>query len=244
MAPPPRTIPILMYHKVGQPQDTFLNVSARDFRRQIRLMHRLGYQARTFVQIVQSLQQGTPLPTRTFAITFDDGYGCVGEYAAPILAEFGFPATVFVVSEAVGKSNAWDKANGKPVLPLMSWEALRRLQRAGWEVAGHTRSHPHLDRLDLEQAAEEIRQGKEETEAQLGTVLRTFCYPYGDYNRETPSLVRGAGFSAACTTHSGLARQGSDPFLLPRVKVAYRDGAAGLLYRLLLRPHLPSPRRK
>lgn len=231
-----------MYHKVGQPvtckADTFLNVSAHDFRRQMRMLAYLGYQARPFADIVAAIACGKTLPRRAFAITFDDGYTCVGESAAPILAEFGFPGTIFAVSEGAGKSNAWDRVTGRPELPLLDWDSLRALQATGWEIGGHTRSHPHLNALDDAAALEEIRRGREETEAQMGLPLQTFCYPFGHYNDRTPSLVRQAGFTGACTTQSGLARPGRDPFLIPRVKVAYRDGVSGMLYRLLVRPRL------
>lgn len=241
------TIPILMYHKVGatveHPGDTFLNVSGEAFERQMRALARMQYHALTFAQIVGMLRSGQPLPRRVFAVTFDDGYECVGDVAAPILAEYGFPATVFVVSGAAGGMNTWDGVTGRPLLPLMAWERLRELRDAGWEMAGHTRTHPHLNELDDTTALQEIAEGKAAVEEAMGSPLQTFCYPFGHFNTATPGLVRTAGFTGACTTRSGLARRDTDPFLLPRVKIAYRDGVAGLLYRLMVRPRLPNLRR-
>ncbi len=241
------TVPILMYHKVGapvdRPEDTFLNVSADAFERQMRALAHMRYRALTFAQIVEALRNGQSLPRRVFAITFDDGYECVGEVAAPILAKYGFPATVFAVSGAVGGANTWDGITGRPVLPLMGWGRLRELAKAGWELAGHTCTHPHLDALEDAEAFREIVQGKAALEAQSETPLQTFCYPFGHFNARTPSLVQAAGFLGACTTRSGLAKQDTDPFLLPRVKIAYRDGVAGMLYRLMVRPRLPNLRR-
>lgn len=123
------SVPILMYHKVGaavvQPGDTFLNVSGDAFERQIRALAHMHYRAMTFAQIVEALRNGQSLPRRIFAITFDDGYQCVGDVAAPILERYGFPATVFVVSDAAGGANTWDGFTGRPVLPLMAWDRLR-----------------------------------------------------------------------------------------------------------------------
>lgn len=243
-------IPVFMYHRVGYPvaarQDMFLNVSAESFRRQMQVLARLGYQARPFGEVVEAIRCGHRLPRRTFAVTFDDGYDCVGETAAPILAEFGFTATVFVVSGWLSGTNAWGRTVVKPEGSLLDWADLRRLLNAGWEIGGHTQSHPHLDTLDNAGAYAQILAGKEETEAHLGEPLRTFCYPYGHFNAQTPALVRASGFLGACTARSGLAQEEQDPFLLPRVKVAYRDGVLGLLYRLLVRPSLPNarPRRR
>src|SRR2546423_7572428 len=144
-------VPVLMYHKVGSPvigrRDIFLNVGADDFRRQMRALARLGYRARPFREVVESVVCRRPLPPRTFAVTFDDGFRCVADTAAPVLAEYSFPATVFVVSGGVGGVNRWDPAPRRPHLPLLDWEDLRRLAACGWGIGGHTRSHPHLDSL-------------------------------------------------------------------------------------------------
>lgn len=235
-----------MYHKVGIPvhhkADRFLNVSVAGFRRHLRILTELGFRARPFQDVVEAHRSGKSLPSRTFAVTFDDGFQCVGEYAAPVLAEFGFPATIFVVSDAAGKTNIWDVLEGHAEQPLLDWEALRRLVGAGWEIGGHTRTHPRLDTLDDGAALAEIVQGKEEIEARLGLSPQTFCYPYGYFNSCTPRLVDTAGFLGACTVRSGLATPQHDPFLLPRVKLGYGDGALRLLFKLLVRPHLPNTR--
>lgn len=247
MARHTNAVPILMYHKVGHPgsspRDAFLNIPREAFRRQMQALARLGYQGRTFAEVADAHASGRRLPRRTCVITFDDGYRCVGESAAPLLAEFGWPATVFVVSDCAGATNAWDRPLGNPELPLMGWEELQQLLGRGWEIGGHTRTHRHLGALDDGEAYQEIADGKAEAEAQIGVPMQTFCYPFGHLNARTPELVRRAGFRAACTTRSGLACMANDPFLQPRVKV-YHPSVAVLLYRLLIRPALPDFRRR
>jgi peptidoglycan/xylan/chitin deacetylase (PgdA/CDA1 family) len=229
-----------MYHKVGvtvrEPSDRFLNVSASSFRRQMSLLRRLGYTAVTFEEAARGLAGAFQLPRRPVCITFDDAYSCVAEIAFPILRDLRWPGVVFVPTDFVGRVNGWDQGTDHPFTPIMGWDELRGLAESGWEVAGHTRSHPRLANLDDSAAAEEICAGKRAIEGKLDRTVETFCYPYGSYNERTPDLVRGAGFIAACTTKSGIATRNSNPLLLPRVKVAYRDGVAGFLYRLLIRP--------
>jgi len=239
----PLQIPVIMHHKVGEPvrtkADRFLNVSERDFARQVRALERLGYRGITLAQAVEGLFAASPLPRKPVCITFDDGYACVAQHAAPVLAALGWPATVFVPTAHAGRENAWDRDTGKPLLPLLDWKRLRELAEAGWEIAGHTRTHPHLDRLDDPRALEEIAGGRADIAAHLGVAPSTFCYPFGGLNERTPRLVRQAGFAGACTTRSGLASSACDPFLLPRIKVAHRDRLLGFLYRLWIRPRLP-----
>ncbi|MGO9500640.1 MAG: glycosyltransferase [Streptosporangiaceae bacterium] len=76
-----------------------------------------------------------------------------------------------------------------------------------FEIGAHTMTHPHLSRLDAATAQREIVASKEALELITGKPLRSFCYPYGDYNRETKRFVQEAGFSSARTvkrfvTHS------------------------------------------
>lgn len=240
-------VAILMYHKIGSSvavkSDTFLNVSTQDFRRQMHLLKRLGYQSRTFGEVMEAWQQGRPLPSRTCVLTFDDAYTNVWENAYPVLKECGMVGTLFVVSQAIGKANDWDYPHEKSVLPLMDAFCLNTLLSEGWEIAGHTRTHPHLDTLDDENAFTDISEGKRELEEQFGIPLKTFCYPYGHLNARTPALVQQAGYIAACTTQTGVATPKHNLFLVPRIKIAYRDRYWGFLYRLVLNHRLPEFRR-
>ena len=238
-----RPIPILMYHKVGASVDskagTFLNVSARSLERQMRLLAHLGYRGITFREAAAALFEGASLPRKPVCVTFDDGYECVADSALPVLKRFRWPATVFVPTAYVGQSNTWDEAFGNPILPIMHWAGLRSLADEGWEISGHTRTHPKLAELLDSEAEREMADGKRDLEERLGSTVSTFCYPFGSVGATTPALCRKVGFRAACTTRSGLASAESDPLLLPRVKIAYRDDVWGLLYRLLIRPRLP-----
>src|SRR5207248_2778828 len=142
----PPSIPILMYHKVGAPvaskADRFLNVSTSDFERQMAALQRLGYTGITFTKAARGLSGNSTLPRKPVCITFDDGYCCVDDRAAPILREAGWPATVFVPTAFAGRANDWEEETDHPILPIMDWPALRTLEESGWEMAGHTRTHP------------------------------------------------------------------------------------------------------
>ena len=238
-----RPIPVLMYHRVGIPlfasQDRFLNVSVKSLLKQLNLLVKLGYQSRTFHEVVTS----TNLPEKTVVITFDDAFECVFEHALPILEKVGYVATTYAVTDFVGRMNSWEEGKNSSHHPLMSWERLADLQSKGWEIGGHTCSHPHLDVLDFEQTEAQLQHSAQELDARLGAIGRSFCYPFGHYRAETVDLVSQAGFSGACTTKSGLFHRGTDIYQVPRVKISYSDGALGLVYKLMVRPHMPDLRK-
>ncbi|MBL8362820.1 MAG: polysaccharide deacetylase family protein [Rubrivivax sp.] len=110
---------------------------------------------------------------------------------------------------------------GNPPGPLMMQpEQVVALNRAGMLIGAHTKSHPILARLDIEQAGEEIAGSRRVLEELLGVPVRTFAYPNGrpneDYGPEAVGLVAEAGFEAACTTARGTADASTSPLEIPR----------------------------
>ena len=101
---------ILVYHRVARVDfDPWnLAVTPNEFERQLRrLRSKTVLPLREFAR----LHIENRLPRDAVAITFDDGYACNALVAAPMLASFGFPATFFVVSDAIARTEEfwWDE---------------------------------------------------------------------------------------------------------------------------------------
>lgn len=87
------------------------------------------------------------------------------------------------------------------------------------EIGSHSRSHPVLSGLPACRQKQEISESKSALEAVIGRPVGSFAYPYGEYARETPLLVKEAGYVRACTVVPRQVRAGEDPILLPRFPV-------------------------
>jgi peptidoglycan/xylan/chitin deacetylase (PgdA/CDA1 family) len=72
------------------------------FRRRMELLDRGGYQVLPLAEALERLYK-RDLPPRAVALTFDDGTYDFHARACPVLAEFGFPATVYVTSYFVAR---------------------------------------------------------------------------------------------------------------------------------------------
>jgi peptidoglycan/xylan/chitin deacetylase (PgdA/CDA1 family) len=218
---------ILMYHNVGE-KGRRLNVSPQGLERQCRMLEWLRFRVMPLRELAEHLPHQR-LPRRTAVFTFDDALLGVYEYALPILSRHGWTGTVFAVSQRLGGETDWTEDYRHRV---MSREHLLILHQAGWEVGAHTLTHPYLTHLPPDDARREIEQCRCELEELTGAGVISFCYPYGDCNDAVVQMVREAGYRAACTVRKGLVGLQDNPFTLPRVHVAYSDGATGLLYRL------------
>lgn len=207
---------ILMYHSVdssGSP----VSISGDEFRNHVRFL------ATGRVSVVPlSVLPGLPDDRDAVAITFDDGFRSFATTVAPLLAAEGLPATVFVVSDAVGETNDWGgrPAPGIPTLPLMSWQELEAVATAGFDVGAHTRRHPDLTRLPDDQLEDEIVGGADGIAARLGRRPESFAYPYGAVSDAVATVARRA-FAWSCTTDFRALAGGEDRALLPRLDAFY-----------------------
>ena len=166
---------ILTYHSVDE-TGSVISIDERTFRRHVRWL------ASGRVRVVPLHE----LPTLAddvdaIAITFDDGLESFGRIAAPLLLEHDLPATLFVVSDAVGSTNVWrgQRDAGIPVFPLLSWDALGRLAADGVSIGAHTCTHLDLTSADPDTATSEIVASKSRLVRELGVDVTTFAYPYG-----------------------------------------------------------------
>ena len=208
---------ILMYHSIDDSHSA-ISVSPAKFRAQLHYLKETGYQVLSLAELASSLRAGRELAPKTAVLTFDDGFISTLTVVLPILKEFGFKATVFVVTGHCGDSNVWGHCSN-PRFPTLTWPQVLQLSKEGIEIGAHTVSHPKLTKIPLAWAKEEIANSKRMLEECLGQAVLSFAYPYGSYNQQVRNLVEETGFAAACTIESGTVQSGDDLFLLKRVYV-------------------------
>ena len=89
-----------------------------------------------------------------------------------------------------------------------------------FEIGAHTMTHPHLTKVPLDAARDEILGSKKHLERVTGKEVKSFCYPAGYYNDDIREIVKDAGFTAARTVQQG-SRRIQDPLLMPTTVHAY-----------------------
>ena len=207
---------ILTYHSIdgsGSP----ISIDVATFARHV------AWLARGSVRVVPLEElAAAPDDVDALAITFDDGFANFADEAWPLLAEHGLPATVFVVSDLVGSTNAWeDNARSRmPVLPLMGWERLAELAGQGVSIGAHGRTHARLPGLAEARLVDELEGCAAAIQAETGQRASTLAYPYGAADSASAAAARSR-FTAACTADLRLLSSGDDAHLLPRLDAYY-----------------------
>src|ERR1035437_6296156 len=94
---------ILLYHRIAdfEPDPQLLCVTPQHFAEQMEIVR--NYYTYMSLQDLKSLIKLGKIPHRGLVVTFDDGYIDNLKHALPILEDFHIPATVFAISEYVGK---------------------------------------------------------------------------------------------------------------------------------------------
>src|SRR5947209_9633983 len=142
---------------------------------------------------------GIPLPTshapRRFLLTFDDAYASLAEHAYPVLADLGFTATTFVITDYVGKTNTWDTRYTWNRLRHLSWTDIEQWRARGFDFASHGRTHRRLTWLDDPAVEIELKSSRDVLIARLGLDAgRALAYPFGAVDARVAGHAQNAGY--------------------------------------------------
>jgi len=215
-----------MYHYLSVPPpdaDIYrldLSVTPDTFEAQMKYLASAGYHPIRISDLTDYLLNGTQLPSKPIVLTFDDGYRDNYENALPVLKKYKFPATFFIIAQFID-----DQKPG-----YMTWDQVEDLAIEGMEIGSHTLDHIDLRGKSRSVQASEIAGSKAMIESRIGTPVESFCYPSGQYDAQTISILRSTGYLAATTEIQGMYQSSNDTYQLRRIRVRGSYSAADLAY--------------
>ena len=215
-----KIIPILMYHSIQNVPKTeimrSLHIKPRAFATQMWLLKTMGYRGCSVSEVLTALDNNSS--EKLVGLTFDDGYENFYHNALPILRRFRFTATVYCVSDLIGKDNNWDYGTGISRNPLMNDKQISTCLQESIEIGCHSATHKSLTTSNCD-LSREIMVAKTTLENRIETNVSSFCYPYGHFNEEVVAATNEAGYKSATTMIRSRATSLDEHLLLPRIPI-------------------------
>jgi peptidoglycan/xylan/chitin deacetylase (PgdA/CDA1 family) len=211
-----QVVSVLTYHHFSEQCSNTLCIPVAEFARQMAFLKKAGYRAITMKELLKFIDYQEPLPRKAVAITIDDGYRSVYDLAYPILKKYDFTATLFIYTDFIDNSpNA------------LTWEQLRELAQAGFEVEAHTITHADLTLKRkgesqanyLQRVRRELQVPRELIRKHLGQNPVWLAYPYGRWNNLVVSMAMEAGYRGGVTVTRGVTPFFANPFKVGRNQV-------------------------
>ena len=222
-------LPVLMYHHMvpdGQECNS-MAVTPSKFRSDLEWLRDHGY---TTV-LPRELAAGDPLPEKPVLITFDDGYTSNYELLFPILKEYGMKAVISIITcmpdIPAGNFCSWDMHREMTASGLVEIGShTYRLHNLGDQggnfvpngVNGIQRDPAESDAEFRSRVLDDIQKSHDRIEAELGTELTCFAYPFGVTEPAAQALLEEL-FPVTLVTRSGTADLADGLRELPRYTV-------------------------
>jgi peptidoglycan/xylan/chitin deacetylase (PgdA/CDA1 family) len=221
------TIPILMYHGICTDPEKFrhpyfyVNTSPEIFEKQMNFLYEHKYKSISLSTAVNLMNSNQLNDEKYVVITFDDGYRDFYTEAYPILTKYRFTATVFITTGYIGKLFK-DKS-------CMTWDDIKFLHKNNVDFGSHTIHHPELYTLDFNQIEFELKESKNTIEANLGSNITSFSYPFAfpqqdkSFVEKLNEILLKCDYKIGVTTKIGISSRNDSPLFLKRIPINSSD---------------------
>lgn len=238
-------IPVLTYHHLLKNEEnkrfrhTSTTTSDVAFSNQMTYLKQAGYDTISLYQLEAYLKNQINLPGKAIVLTFDDGLKSVYRYAYPVLKDYGFRATAFIISSRIKRHpQKWNPDS----LQFMSVSELKQIQDV-FDVQSHThflhRTDGNRQPILLSRSLHNIEFDFERSRralSQFNPHVLYLSYPFGGYNQRAIQAAQDAGFHLAVTTVQGKVKPGDNPYTLKRLYILRTDSIQTMADRIANKP--------
>lgn len=220
----------LMYHNVvadNQKQGDY-EIRVSSVERDFADLKQKGYKCvgqKQLLEIVDNQKKG-----KYVMITFDDGFFGVYKYIPQLLTKYDMRCVVSVTGEFIDIA---DKQNYKTRCSYMNTAEVKKLaQNPRVEIAHHTYNFHHITsnrkgvKISKNESVDKYKQNftadvkkLEKKLGNLGVKTQAFCYPFGEYCRESERTLKDMGYqiTMTCNEHINYLSSRNSLYLLGRL---------------------------
>ncbi|MCM0583145.1 polysaccharide deacetylase family protein [Weissella diestrammenae] len=195
------------------------NVPFSEFKKQMKFLKQHHVQVISYQKMLEMTKQPT-IKGQYVVLTFDDIDRTMPENAYPILKQYQFPFTFYVITGKVNKD-----MDGSV---MASWSDIKRLAKDPLATVGVHTNNLHYQLNNKPVLSTDISHKRLRTDYQrsqdamllhLGRKADIFAYPYGAPNQYLSNYMADHGIVSMVTLDAGIVISGSNPKMPPRVLV-------------------------
>ncbi len=169
-------IPVLMYHKVWPGVNDSLTITPEKLRVQWQFLKQAGYEAISLSEYLEIAAGQAERKGKQVLLTFDDGYRNNLTYAYPLLKEFKWKATFFIIANTLSETGQKQESE---IEQKMSLGELRLLDPAIVQLAMHGYEHENMSKITLAASQDALRLSLQAFENSKLPFHKVLAYPYG-----------------------------------------------------------------
>jgi peptidoglycan/xylan/chitin deacetylase (PgdA/CDA1 family) len=209
-------IPLLLYHEIGTSAGA---TPPSTFRAHMAYLHRQGIVALSLTDFEEALSDRHLPAMPSVLITFDDGSRTCLTEALPILEEFDFRATAFLITDRMCGGDSGLGAYGN----ALTWDEVRALQASGrFAIQSHSHTHSRwpFDETGQVLVKDELRKSREKLAVELHSSIDQFehvAWPWGRCNQAFETIAEDVGFKYQYLVQRGAVVHSNSKIRLPRL---------------------------
>lgn len=217
---PQDTLIILGYHHIVPDEDKEMYyphnmwvASLSDFKAQMKLLSEMGYHTVSLDDVYAWRMGNKELDAKSVAITFDDGFLSSTLFAQPVLKEYGFCGSVFVIGSLINNQHGSYDPMKRQHASLADMNDQSTLHYYSHTYDLHHKKHGvfKIDTLDETALLDDYKK-----QSHLVS-NRYVAYPYGKSNERIKNVLKAQGTRLAFGFNENRkATKQDDPYSLPR----------------------------
>jgi len=214
-------VPVLMYHRIEtnpNRSDTW-QISLTEFKQEMEYLKNNGYTTLTNDQFYNIITKKAAMPAKPVLLTFDGATIDFYNNAYPILRQYGFNATEYVVTDQIGTS--WGSPSD--IIKIMNEDQLKIVGNNKIELENHSTTHGHIANLSTAELTKRVSGATAKLESLTNKPVKYFAYPFGESSNNFVNVLKTLKVKMAFKVGGGMATDSSDLMNMPRIAIINTD---------------------
>ena len=212
--------PVIMYHSVSSKPESKYNVSPECFENDIKYLLEKGYTPVTFADLY-AYQNGAQLPAKPVMLTLDDGYLNNYLHVFPVLQKYNVKCVIAVIGKLTDANYLKEPPPYSERNSRLNYEQIAEMHKSGlveiqnhsYNLHGFGKNGTRLGMRPLSGETyddykkvlnDDLKLLDKKLLEKCGIVTTAVALPFGEYCRETITIISELGYKGALTCDDGI----------------------------------------